>query len=130
MCSSDLVGLTNNDCGTTERGTGYLEVTKQVGGVEWSICTDDWAGLLEELGLQAAGLKREFYLSLAPVEDTISVEVTGDDAWDGKEKWSYDATRNSVKFDSYIPAPLSVVKVTYMPLATYVEATDTGTVPD
>ncbi|HNH49287.1 MAG TPA: hypothetical protein PKY30_19730 [Myxococcota bacterium] len=119
---SSIVGLTNNDCSTAERGTGYLEVTRQVGGIEWSICTSDWAGLLEELGLQAAGLKREFYLSLAPVEDSIKVKVKGDDTYDpGSDTWTYDPARNSVKFDAYIPAPLSVVEVTYLPLATAAE---------
>lgn len=118
---SSIVGLSNTDCpGIAERGMGYLEVTRAVGGIEWSICTSDWAGLLAELGLQAAGLKREFFLSLAPVEETISVKVDDPD-YDKNEPWEYDPIRNSVRFETYIPAPLSTVTITYTPLATAVE---------
>lgn len=118
---SSIVGLSNNDCGTTMRGTGYLEVTQAVGGIAWSICTNDWADLLTELGLQAAGLKREFFLSLAPVEDSIEVSVDDPD-FDNRDAWEYDPVRNSIRFESYIPAPLSTVTITYMPLATAAES--------
>jgi hypothetical protein len=117
---SSVVGLTNNDCITAVRGSGYLEVTDQVGGIAWSICTNNWSDLLTELGLQAAGLKREFFLSLAPVESTIAVEVLGDSEYNN-DSWLYDPVRNSITFDSYIPAPLSTIRITYMPLATALE---------
>lgn len=117
---SSIVGLTNRDCGSTERGTGYLEVTEQVGGISWSICTDDWAGLLTELGLQAAGLKREFYLSLVPVEESIVVTVENPggsvDTFQAGE-WTYTRTRNSVTFAEYVPEPLAVVNIEYEVLA-------------
>lgn len=117
---SSIVGLTNRDCGSTERGTGYLEVTEQVGGIAWSICTDDWAGLLTELGLQAAGLKREFFLSLVPVEESIVVTVENPDGnvdtFQAGE-WTYTRTRNSVTFAEYVPEPLAVVNIEYEVLA-------------
>ena len=34
--------------------------------------------VLEKLGMQAAGLKREFYLSQVPVVDTVRVRVVED----------------------------------------------------
>jgi hypothetical protein len=117
---SSIVGLTRNDCGSTEQGLGLLEVTDQVGGIKWSICTNDWSGLLSELGLQASGLKREFFLSLAPVEDSIDVTVD-DPEFGSRDTWSYDPARNSITFDAYIPPPLTTVSISYMPLATAVE---------
>jgi len=116
--ASSIVGLSGNDCMEAERGTGYLEVSSFTGGISWSICDADWSGLLEELGLQAAGLKREFFLSLAPVEDTIEVDVQGDDDFrPEKDTWVYNPSRNSITFDAYIPPPLTIVTLTYTPLA-------------
>lgn len=113
---SSIVGPDPNGCATAERGTGYLEVTERVGGIEWSICDTDWSDLLAELGLQAAGLKREFFLSLVPVEDTIEVSVTETDTDEvtfTPEEWTYSPTRNSITFTEYLPDPLSVVHISY-----------------
>lgn len=118
---SSIVGLTQRDCGSTERGTGYLEVTEAVGGIAWSICTDDWAGMLTELGLQAAGLKREFFLSLVPVEESLVVTVETPDGdvetFTAGQDWTYSRTRNSITFASYVPEPLAVVNLAYDVLA-------------
>jgi hypothetical protein len=117
---SSIVGPEPRGCATAERGEGYLEVTDRVGGIEWSICTEDWSGLLTELGLQAAGLKREFFLSLVPVEDSIVVTVEpreGDAVSFESGDWAYSRARNSITFASYVPDPLSVVNITYDVLA-------------
>jgi hypothetical protein len=117
---SSIVGPEPNGCRTAEVGRGYLEVTEAVGGIEWSICTDDWSGLLTELGLQAAGLRREFFLSLVPVEDTIQVTVDADgtaETFEAGTDWTYSRTRNSVTFADYVPDPLSVVSIQYEVLA-------------
>lgn len=118
---SSIVGLTDRDCSAAERGTGYLETTAAVGGITWSICTDDWAGMLAELGLQAAGLKRQFYLSLVPVEASIVVTVEtldgSTDSFMAGTDWSYDRTRNSITFAEYVPEPLAVVNIAYEVLA-------------
>ena len=76
---SSIVGPDPRGCATAERGTGYIEVTEMVGGILWDICDSDWSDLLTELGLQAAGLDREFFLSLVPVEDSIDVAVVATD---------------------------------------------------
>lgn len=118
---SSIVGPDDNSCRTAERGTGYLEVTERVGGIAWDICTSDWSGLLTELGLQAAGLKREFFLSLVPVEPSIEVAVVDPDgvetAYAVDTNWTYDRSRNSITFVEYTPVPLSVVRITYDVLA-------------
>ncbi len=120
---SSIVGPAPNGCtnGTNiaERGTGYLEVTDQVGGITYSICEDDYSSILEELGMQAAGLKREFFLSDVPVVDTIkvSVDTDGDVREFGTDEWTYDGVRNSITFVSFVPDPLAVVNIDYLPLA-------------
>lgn len=130
---SSVVGL-GNGCPTAERGTGYLEVTGNVGGIEWDICSTDYASLLDQLGLQAAGLKNEFFLSLVPVESSIAVSVTDPEGgvtdYSAGSDWTYSQSRNSVSFSSVFPDPLSVVNITYDVLSTSgdptVEQTDTG----
>ena len=69
--------------------------------------------------MQAAGLKREFFLSEAAVPDTITVAVTtdGDKEKFGDEAWTYSGTRNSVTFSAYVPDPLAVVSISYETLA-------------
>ncbi len=126
---SSIVGLTNNDCMEAEKGTGYLETTAQVGGIKASICDSDWSGVLTELGLQAAGLKREFYLSLRPVEETIAVSVTTDgdeESFDQGDDWTYDPARNSITFVAYVPDPLSVVNIDYEVLASSQNTSDSS----
>lgn len=53
----------------------YGSITSRIGGVIWDIRTDNWAGALDVLGLQATGRKTEYFLSKLPVNDTIEVAV-------------------------------------------------------
>jgi hypothetical protein len=119
---SSIVGPDRDTCGTAaERGTGYLEVTSQVGGITWPICTDDWSEVLTELGLRAAGLKQEFFLSRLPVEATLSVSVKEPDGTETPyavdTDWTYSRARNSITFSDFTPTPLSVVRMEYELLA-------------
>ncbi len=124
---SSVVGL-GNGCPTAERGDGYLEVTRNVGGIEWDICSTDYASLLDQLGLQAAGLKNEFFLSLVPVQDSIAVSVTDPEGnvtdYAAGADWSYSQPRNSISFTTVFPDPLSVVNITYDVLSTSGEPTE------
>jgi hypothetical protein len=107
-----------------EIGDDYIAITSAVGGLTWPICESDWSDLLNELGMQAAGLKREFFLSDVPVASTIDVWVE-EPSDDGGNTYSfrvgtdyeYSPTRNSIKFHTYVPKPLSVVNVEYELLA-------------
>jgi len=109
----------------SEVGVGYHSITNAVGGIHWSICSPDWGPLLEQLGIQASGLKREYFLSALPVPDTIAVSVVeggvtytfieGDQ--DSGGDWIYDATRNSVTFNEYVPGALAEVYVEYKELS-------------
>jgi hypothetical protein len=105
----------------------YATVSRQVGGLAFPE-DQAWAPLLDQLGLQAAGFKREYFLSHLPVSSTIHVSVenvqgavfdnfvqaeaddlTGELVGD----FTYDAGRNSITFLSYIPEPLSTVIIEY-----------------
>ncbi|MEN0063204.1 MAG: hypothetical protein AAGA48_13700 [Myxococcota bacterium] len=118
---------------TESPGTRYLEVTDQIGGVEADIQNEAWASVLERLGIQASGLKREYFLSQTPVADTIEVVVLRDTGapqptkigfdravFDESEppvlisgEWTYDETRNSITFQNFLPDPLDRIQVTY-----------------
>ena len=93
-------------------GEAYWEVMDAMDGNFWSICSPDWADFLVELGLEAAGLKRSFYLRRIPDEATITVYL--DDVEADAATWTYDKVSNSITFPTeYIPDPLTVVRVTY-----------------
>ncbi len=95
-----------------DEGTGYWEVIDAVGGNFLSICSQDWATFLTELGLEAAGMKRTFYLRRVPKEDTLAVLIDGTPA--NGSTWSYDRTTNSVTFPvEFIPPELAIVEITY-----------------
>ena len=100
-------GGCNGAGGKAYEGTDYLRITREVGGIDWPICDGDWATVLEDLGVQVAGLQREFYLSAVPVEDTLTVWVDVDgereDFTEGAD-FDYSRTRNSVRFRQYVPA--------------------------
>jgi hypothetical protein len=113
-------------------GGDYRNVSNDIGGIVWDINGDDWPQLLVQLGVQAAGLKREYFLSHLPVSS--SIEVTVDDVGGaslnfdeapidpatgevGEGDWYYTADRNSITFVEYIPNSLSTVVLEYTLLA-------------
>lgn len=124
-------------------GTKYKNSALAIGGIVWDITQTDWPQLLERLGVQAAGLKREYFLSQLPVPGTLVVSiddvsgahlefsecdvdpVTGEPYVDPETgaptdpdcDYTYDANRNSVTFVTFIPNPLSTVIMTYTLLA-------------
>lgn len=121
-------------CATSDSGRDYLRVTEAVGGISESICRDDWSQVLEQLGLQAAGLKREYFLSEVPVDGTLEVWVEQDGfVYDGVDvalledgsdigdhcrtntcfSFAYDAYRNSILMEDFVPNPLAKIHVRY-----------------
>jgi len=121
-------------------GKVYKNMITQIGGINWDIFGADWETVLDQLGIQAAGLKREYFLSHLPVAGTVQVSIddattganlkfvegfldengnltdtTGDGMPDGD--WTYDSNRNSITFVQYIPTSLSTVVIDYTVLA-------------
>lgn len=110
-----------------DRGEAYLDVSAEIGGIIWDISNTDWDEVLDRLGVQASGLRREYFLSRLPVEGTIEVEVhdpsgtvlpmveaEGDPV---VGDWTYTRSRNSITFLEYMPEPLARVVIRYTVLA-------------
>jgi hypothetical protein len=114
-----------------ERGTAYLNTAADIGGITWDITDEDWSEVLERLGIQASGL--EYFLSQRPVPGTVSVSVinplgaeirftetqldpvTGEPLSEAENTslYTYDSTRNSITFLTFIPEALSTVLLEY-----------------
>lgn len=106
-------------------GIDYLEITDGVGGIKWDIGSDNWISVLEQLAIQAAGLKREYFLSQLPVDSTIEVQVQAPDGdvITGQD-WEYSVQRNSIMFETFVPEPLSQVLIQYTVLSSMVDTVD------
>jgi hypothetical protein len=95
-------------------GDDYLAVTNQVGGGQSDLRDEDWSPALETIGIGAAGLRREFFLSRTPLAETLRVEVEDPDGSTLADlEVAYDAGRNSVRFVEYVPSPLATVVLSY-----------------
>ena len=116
-----------------QTGRSYIHVTEQIGGILWNIRDENYAQVLDQLGVQAAGLKREYFLSKIPVLGTITVQVVepagvthGFDEAIGDPlvgDWTYSGQRNSITFLEYLPKELSKVVITYTVQSTVVDGT-------
>jgi hypothetical protein len=107
--------------GANDPGVEYIRYTEAIGGTYWPICDDDWAAVLDILGLQASGMTREFFLTSLPVPETISVYVTDETgivlSFLEGDDWVFSQARNSITFLSFVPTALSEVEITYQDLA-------------
>ena len=104
-------------------GSKYISVTNAVGGVLWDIREYDWSQVLEQLGLQAAGLRTEFFLRDLPVPETIEVSVKTEDNYVYtfilEQDFIYDPIRNSITFLSYVPPQKTTIYIKYVRLDSY-----------
>ncbi len=108
------------------RAHRYLAATEAVGGSVMDIRAPDWGEVLDELGRRMTLPKTEFFLSSAPTDDGVAVEVIEDgeplDLYEGLH-WNYDPEINAVRFVSMYPAPGAEVRIAYL---TLVEPEETG----
>ncbi len=77
--------------------------------------------MLKQLGIQASGLRREYFLSALPVPGTIQVWVEEGPVtftFEPEVDWVYNPQRNSIIFNDYVPDALSEVFVAYDLLST------------
>ena len=110
--SSEMVSFSSivwqQQCGNgpwgETNGTRYMQATDGIGGIKWPICNTSWDSVLAELGMQAAGLRREFFLSSVPVVDSIQVDVVdgngNSQSFGMGADYDYDRARNSIRFSS------------------------------
>ncbi len=96
--------------GQADAGQRYVEVAHRSNGQVYSICDDDFGRPLQELGNQAFGLPRQFFLSRPAERASVEVLIGGQPA----EGWSYDQESNSVIFEEeFIPQPGEQIEVSY-----------------
>ena len=117
---SSVVSYVDNP--PADRGTRYLGVTEEIGGIRADIAANEWGTVLDQLGLQAGGYRTEFFLSHRPVPGTIEVleerpdgvtiphdeAVLADDGSVISGRWTWTESRNSITFEEYVPVPLAV----------------------
>lgn len=108
-------------------GDDYVYLSLEVGGIMHDVRVDDWVNVLEALGIQAAGLHREYFLSQLPVEGTVEVKVVTVDGTTipfDEGAWTYSSSRNSITFDEFLPDPLSTVVIDYTALSSMIGVSD------
>ncbi len=139
---SAVVGQSPDGCEGAEAGDRYLQVQVATGGLFHSICSEDFGPIVEELGINAAGLRRKFYLSEEPQPQTLQVlnyaadapacQSLGDcaeglicaaghrcavelqQAGDGQGVWVYEQGDNAIFFlNDFLPAAGSHLEVAY-----------------
>lgn len=72
---SGILSEPPSGCGDNAPGVRYYEVVEMSGGVVGSICDTSFDSSLDQLGFQAVGLKRKFFLSQPVDPTTLTVEV-------------------------------------------------------
>jgi hypothetical protein len=103
-------------CDDAEAYTGMYEATVETGGELYSICTNDWDSMMNDLGesvsaVGSVGANGRFPLQDVPIEETLEVQVNGSTVTSG---WVYDAGSNAVEFDAVdAPAVGATVDVAY-----------------
>ena len=92
ILASSIVGpeIVEN-CDGAKPGFRYTAMAEAFGGVQGSICENDFSTIMERLGLQVSGVMTSFQLTYPAVEDTLEVYV--DDVLveaDPVNGWTYD----------------------------------------
>jgi hypothetical protein len=123
-------------CEDTLPGTRYHDIAESTGGAVGSICSEDFTGIMDNLGLSVTGIRGSFPLTYRPVENTIEVWVCSDEPCDGSngravargeaDGWSYDDSTSYLTFNgASVPERGTVISVQY-DVAGSVERGDSG----
>lgn len=114
-------------CGI-EPGSEYVALAEATGGTSYSLCSEDWAPIIESLGLTASGLVRDVFLSQLPRPGTLRVEIEEANGfvWDGVDDkgldpcesvrctpYVYDATSNGIRLTAWVPPEGAIFRMTY-----------------
>jgi hypothetical protein len=137
VLSFSIVGpVDTTHCDDTLPGFRYHDMANLTGGSVGSICSEDFAGIMDDLGLSVSGIRSAFPLTYRPVENTIEVWVCPDEPCDGTtgrdiargeaDGWSYDDSTAYLTFNgASVPERGAVISVKYE-VAGNVDRTDTG----
>ncbi|MCK6512516.1 choice-of-anchor D domain-containing protein [Myxococcota bacterium] len=92
----------------------YLDVINATNGVVASICNNNWAGTLSQIGAVTFGYRKQFFLSRPADPATVTVKVNGQNVpqADPTNGWAYVPTDNSVAFNNAPPAGAKI-EITY-----------------
>lgn len=123
-------------CEDTLPGTRYHDMADLTGGSIGSICSEDFAGIMDNLGLSVGGIRSAFPLTYRPVERTLEVSICDDEPCDGSngvevargeaDGWSYDDNTSYLTFNgASVPERGTVISVKYE-VAGSVDRSDTG----
>ncbi len=123
-----------SDAGVAAYGERYIAVANATEGLVESICEDDFAPIIEELGLTLSGLSVDFELSQYPQLDTLEVALYAAEDEDEKvrdlirgEDFTYVADGNYLHFgETQIPPSEHYIVAKYRISATAVADTDGG----
>ena len=115
----------------TENGVGwygrrYLEAANETSGLTESICAEDFAPIVSELGLTLSGLVAEFQLSRCPQIDTLTVELYAGDTNDSLVRelardidFTWVEEDNLLRFvEEQVPPSEHYVTASYFPATT------------
>ncbi len=117
---SGIVGQDDGICTTAQVGTRYIDAAASIGGITGNICAHDYARIMNDLGLVAAGMKVEFELTQEPVIATLEAwthpETGGDYEVfeDETNGWTYTSDPPMLTFHGEgVPARGSTLTITY-----------------
>ncbi len=125
VLAAGILGTADGACTESWPGLRYEALIDATGGVLGDVCSADYAGLLDELGLTVQEQRTVFQLSYVAVESSLEVAV-GDTLIeaDPASGYTYDPDYSLIRFDgTTVPPRDSVISVTY-------EVLHTGTLPD
>jgi hypothetical protein len=102
-------------CEGAKPGSRYQTMADAFGGFKGNICDTSFDEIMEELGLQAGGMKTSFILENFAVESSIEVWIDEDvSPSDSEHGWTYDAKYHVLYFHGDgIPARGSRIQVEY-----------------
>ena len=91
--------------------TKLHNVVDGTGGVEGSICDDDWMPVLQSIPALTAQPQYRYCLTFTPFATSLEVTVDGTELTEG---WSYDEAANCIEFEAgYVPVPGAEILVYY-----------------
>ena len=109
-----------SDRGLGWYGQRYLEAVGSTGGLIESICADDFAPIVTELGLTLSGLEVSFALSALPDLDTLEVGLYADENSDSLLRlltlgvdFTYVFDGNLLRFEAEVPESDQVIVAAY-----------------